>query len=101
VRVPTKASGLHRQVDDDAWASLVEQFDPVETYRFDYGLDLDRQPVFETLASGTVRGTKGRLLVLDTAGSSYAVDMRDLVGRDLDPSAAGRDLQSSLGAFGE
>jgi hypothetical protein len=101
VRVPTKARGLHRTVDDDAWASLVEQFEPVETYRFDYGLDLDRQPVFETLASGTVRGTKGRLLVLDTAGSSYAVDMRDLVGHDLDPAGTGRDLQSSLGAFGE
>jgi hypothetical protein len=29
------------------------------------------------------------------------VDMRDLVGHDLDPAGTGRDLQSSLGAFGE
>jgi hypothetical protein len=101
VRVPTKVRGLHRQVDESAWASLLAQFDPIKSYQFDYGLDLDRQPVLETLATGTVRGTKGRLLVLDTAGSSYAVDMRDLVGHDLDPAATGPDLQSSLGAFGE
>ena len=54
----------------------------------------------ETIATGTVRGTQGRLLVLDNAGSTYAVDMRQLVGYDVREGGTDRDLQSSLGAFG-
>ncbi|MFB6151325.1 MAG: DUF2797 domain-containing protein [Haloarculaceae archaeon] len=100
VRVPTKIRGLHRTVDDDEWSSLLTGFDPLDTCAFDYGLDLRDRPVVETLASGTVRGVKGRVLVLDNAGGTYAVDMRDLVGYDLSDGDADRDLQSSLGAFG-
>ena len=100
VRVPTKRAGLHRSVDADAWQRLLDGFDAVETYEFDYGLDLTDRPMAETLATGTVRGTQGRLLVLDHAGSTYAVDMRDLVGWEVDPVATDREVQSSLGAFG-
>jgi hypothetical protein len=52
------------------------------------------------VATGTVRGVKGRVLVLDSAGSTYAVDMRDLVGWVVREGDRERDLQSSLGAFG-
>jgi hypothetical protein len=38
--------------------------------------------------------------VLDHAGSTYAVDLRDLVGYEVEEGTVGRDLQSSLGAFG-
>jgi hypothetical protein len=99
VRVPEKLD-LHRSVDESAWASLLAGFDPVERFRFDYGLSLDTRPVAETMATGTVRGTKGRLLVLDRGGTAYAVDMRDLVGHEVTPSEGGADRQSSLGAFG-
>jgi hypothetical protein len=100
VRVPTKVEGLHLSVDDDAWADLLAGFDPIDTFAFDYGLALAERPVAETLLSGTVRGTKGRVLVLETGGTTYAVDMRDLVGHDVETGATDRDLQSSLGAFG-
>jgi hypothetical protein len=100
VRVPTKLRGLHRVVDDEAWTSVLAEFDPVETFAFDYGFDLPERPVVETLLSGTVCGTQGRVLVLETGGTTYAVDMRELVGHDVRPGATGRDLQSSLGAFG-
>jgi len=100
VRVPTKIEGIHMAVDDAAWESLLADFDPIETFDFDYGLDLTDRPVSETLAAGTVRGTQGRVLVLDNGGSTYAVDMRDLVGYDLETGGAGPDRQSSLGAFG-
>lgn len=99
VRVPTKVAGLGRSVDDAAWQRLLEGFNPIETREFDYGLDLERAPVAETLASGTIRGIKGRILVLNRAGSSYAVDVRDLVGYELHEEATPRELQSSLGAF--
>ena len=99
VRVPTKVDGLHQSVDDDAWAALLADFDAIETFDFAYGLDLDDRPVLETLATGTVRGTKGRVLVLDREGSSYAVDLRDLVGYEVRRGATDRSLQSSLGAF--
>jgi hypothetical protein len=100
VRVPTKAEGLHRSVDDAAWEDLLDGFDYEAEFSFDYGLDLTDRPVSETIATGTVRGTQGRLLVLDNAGSTYAVDMRRLVGYDVRVGGTDRDLQSSLGAFG-
>jgi hypothetical protein len=99
VRVATKRAGLGRPVDGAAWEALLAEFDPIERYAFDYGLALDGPPVAETLATGTVRGTKGRLLVLDNGGSTYAVDLRDLVGHELEAGRADRDLQSSLRAF--
>jgi hypothetical protein len=98
VRVPTKIAGLHREVDSAAWEAFLDDYDPVERFAFDYDLDLDRQPVPATTAAGRVRGTKGRVLVLDRAGTTYAVDMRDLVGHLVDDGAEER-LQASLGAF--
>ena len=101
VRVPAKRRGLGDAVDDDVWASLLAEFDPLETYALDYGLDLSERPMAETMATGAVRGTKGRLLVLDRGGSTYAVDMRDLVGYEVEPGVDEREMQSSLGAFGD
>jgi hypothetical protein len=100
VRVPTKLAGLGSAVDDAAWRRLLSGFDPLDTYEFEYGLSLERAPVPETVATGTVRGVKGRVLVLDSAGGTYAVDMRDLVGWVVGEGERERDLQSSLGAFG-
>ncbi|MFB6127020.1 MAG: DUF2797 domain-containing protein [Halolamina sp.] len=101
VRVPAKRRGLGDAVDDGVWRSLLADFDPLETYVFDYGLGLAERPMAETMASGTVRGTKGRLLVLDRGGSTYAVDMRDLVGYEVERGTDEREMQSSLGAFGD
>jgi len=100
VRIPEKRAGLARPVDETAWGALLDDFDPVETLAFDYGLALDERPVAETLATGRVRGTKGRLLVLDHGGSTYAVDLRELVGHEVLEGGTDRRLQSSLGAFG-
>jgi hypothetical protein len=100
VRVPAKVRGLHQRVDEAAWNGLLDEFSPLDTFEFSYGLDLTERPMAETLLTGTVRGTQGRVLVLDNAGSTYAVDMRDLVGYELDATPTDRELQSSLGAFG-
>lgn len=100
VRVPTKMAGLGQSIDEDVWSAAIDGFDPIETYEFDYDLDLSGQPVSETLATGTVRGVKGRVLVLDHADSTYAVDGRELVGYEISEGGTDRDLQSSLGAFG-
>jgi len=100
VRVPTKIDGLHRSVDEDAWADLLAGFDVLGTVQLGYGLDLTDRPVPETLATGAVRGTKGRVLVLERGESTYAVDIRTLVGYELHEEESDRRLQSSLGAFG-
>ena len=100
VRVPTKLDGFGQSVDDAAWESLLDRFDPIERFAFDYGLALADRPVAETMAAGTVRGWKGRVLVIDRGGSTYAVDARDLVGHELTDAVPERELQSSLGAFG-
>ena len=100
VRVPAKIAGLHETVDGAAWADLLDDFAVIDRFAFDYGFALRERPVHETLASGTVVGTKGRILVLENADTTYAVDMRDLVGYEITPGAPDRDLQASLGAFG-
>ena len=99
VRVPTKIAGLADSVDDEFWATLCAEYDPIEQYTFGYGLDLNERPMAETLATGTVLGTKGRVAVVENNASRYAVDLRDLVGYELRAEASDRDLQSSLGAF--
>lgn len=100
VRIPTKVAGLHRSVEEAEWEKLVAEFDPLDTFAFDYGLSLDEQPVPETLAAGTVVGVQGRVLVVDNRGTRYAVNLRDLVGYELDDDGEPRELQSSLGVFG-
>ncbi len=99
VRVPRKVQGIHESVDEAAWSDLLAGFEPIETYDFEYGLNLTERPVAETLATGTVRGTQGRVVVVETNGSTYATDLRDLVGYDLQTGQPDRQLQSSLGAF--
>jgi hypothetical protein len=100
VRVDAKIRGMARGVDTAAWERVLDGFDVQGRHRFDYGLDLAAAPVADTVASGTVRGTKGRVLVLDRAGGTVAVDMRELVGYELLEGASSRDVQSSLGAYG-
>jgi hypothetical protein len=99
VRVPTKIRGFGETVDVAAWDDLLADYDPIETFAFDYGVALDRRPVAETMATGAVVGTKGRVLLLERGGTTYAVDMRDLVGHDVTEGESDRDVQSSLGAF--
>lgn len=99
VRVPTKVAGLHHGVDDAAWEALLEEYDPIETYAFEYGVALSRQPIATTAATGTVRGVKGRVLVLERGGTTYAVDLRDLVGHEVTAGADADDRQASLGTF--
>jgi hypothetical protein len=100
VRVTAKIRGLHRRVDEDAWQALLVAYDPLQTLQFDDDLNLSDRPVAETLFSGTVRGVKGRILVLDNGASTAAVDLRELVGYEVTEGDPGRDLQSSLDAFG-
>ena len=100
VRVPTKIRGLNESIDRSAWQELLSEYDPIETFAFEYDLDLAERPVRETIASGTVLGTQGRILVLEREGTTYAVDMRDLIGYELREGETDRPLQSSLGAFG-
>jgi hypothetical protein len=100
VRVSTKRAGLHEAVDEAAWERLLADFDVEERFAFEYGLEVVDRPVPETVAAGTVCGTKGRLLVVERSGTTYAVDLRDLVGYEVSRGRGERDLQASLGAFG-
>ena len=101
VRTDTKVASLDRSVDEDAWERLLAGHDVIDTFAFDYGLELNEQPISETIAAGTVRGTKGRVLVLDRSGGTFAVDLRDLVGHELFAGSPDRELQSTLGTFGD
>ena len=98
VRVSQKREGLHQSVEDDSWEAILGDFQVSDRFEFDYGLDLADRPVPETILSGTVLGVKGRILVLEHGQTAYAVDLRDLVGYDLETEGPAQ-LQSSLGAY--
>ncbi|ELY61236.1 DUF2797 domain-containing protein [Natronolimnohabitans innermongolicus] len=103
VRTPAKIASLAATVDEDDWEAVLDEFDVIDRFALEYelGLEAGRQPVPETIASGTVVGVKGRLLVLENGGTTYAVDMRELVGYDLAADAeTARERQSSLDSFG-
>ena len=100
VRVPTKIRGLAETVDEEAWKRLLAEFDVLDEFAFEYGLTLRERPVTETLLTGTIVGTKGRILVLEHGNTMYATDLRRLVGYELEAGATDRELQTSLGGFG-
>ncbi len=99
VRVPKKIRGLHQSADEEAWEELLGAHEPLSTHTFEYGLSIEKRPMAETIATGTVLGVKGRVLVLEHAGTTYAVDLRDLVGYELIDGSTDRSLQSSFAAF--
>ncbi|MFO7926612.1 MAG: DUF2797 domain-containing protein [Halobacteriota archaeon] len=100
VRVSTKIEGMGRAIDENAWRRLLDPFEVEAICDFEYGLDLDAAPIAETLATGTVLGTKGRILVLERSSGRFAVDMRSLLGYEIELGRTPRALQSDLGAFG-
>lgn len=95
----TKVRGFGEAVDERRWNALLAGFDVREEFAFEYGLGPATRPVAETLLSGSVRGVKGRVLVLDHRDTTYAVDMRDLVGHELREGTTDRELQASLDGF--
>jgi hypothetical protein len=99
VQVATKIEGLHQTVTEEAWEALLAEYDPIARYDFEYEVNLDERPVSETIGSGTVLGTKGRILVVAHGENTYAVDMRDLVGHELSEGWTEKPLQTCLDAF--
>ncbi|NKE35946.1 DUF2797 domain-containing protein [Natronococcus sp. JC468] len=100
VRTDRKVASLARSVDEAAWEDALAEFDVIDRFDLEYGLGLDRRPIRETIASGTVVGVKGRLLVLENGATTYAVDLRDLVGYEIATGMPSGNRQSSLGSFG-
>jgi hypothetical protein len=99
VGVGSKMAGLHRSVDEAVWDDHIADFDPIECVDLGYGLDLEDRPIPAATATGTVRGVKGRVLVLGRGGTTYAVDLRNLVGSELRSGPSNRPRQASLEAF--
>ena len=97
--VDLSVSELMTEAVVDNRDEIKENPDPPAIYRLGYDLKLSDRPVSETIATGTVRGIKGRLIILDYAGSTYTVDMRDLVGHIINSGTTTRNLQASLDAW--
>jgi hypothetical protein len=100
VRVSQKRPGLHRDVDEQMWAQLLDDFTVQNRFAFDYGLSLADRPVSETMLSGTIQGVQGRILVVERSETMYAIDLRDVLGHEISEGTQERELQSSLGAWG-
>ncbi|MFW5922194.1 MAG: DUF2797 domain-containing protein [Halodesulfurarchaeum sp.] len=99
ITTDTKIAGLGQPLDLEAWERFLDPYGVIETFEFEYGLDLDRQPIQTTMAAGRIRGSRGRILVLERGETTYAVDLKSLVGYEVTDGGAEPDRQASLGAF--
>ncbi|MBS3761277.1 MAG: DUF2797 domain-containing protein [Halodesulfurarchaeum sp.] len=99
VDVKTKIDGLDSVLDTDRWEALLDPYDVIETYAFEYGLSLDQQPIQTTSASGTVLGSRGRVLLLEKGETPYAIDLQSLVGYEILEGESESERQTSLGGF--
>ena len=99
IPISAKIAGITREVDESAWETVQSSFDVRETYEPEYELAPTSPPIPDTLATGRVVGTKGRLVLLELGGSTYVTDLRDLVGHYVSETTAGPERQTGLGAF--
>lgn len=99
IPISAKIRGLTRTVDERSWSELLADHQPIEECHPSYSLELPGPPVPDTLASGRVCGTKGRLLLLAFGETTYVVDLRSLVGYRVVEGSPSTDLQAGLGAF--
>ncbi|QZA88695.1 DUF2797 domain-containing protein [Salinarchaeum sp. IM2453] len=99
IQVSQKIKGLDRSVDVQQWEELLSQFDTIERYNLNYNIELEHAPIQETMVSGTVRGVKGRILLVENNNTVYATDLRDLVGYIVEEGSTDQNRQSSLDAF--
>lgn len=101
VRVEQKIAGLGQFMNTHPWKEALANFDipPADQFDFEYGFSVETKPVSETIATGRVIGVKGRILIIEHRNTTYAVDMRDLVGYEVRSGPLKRHLQSSLGAW--
>ncbi len=100
ITVREKIRGLGHSVDESVWESSIAEYDPIHRYDPEYDLVTDGQPIPETMASGEVVGTKGRLVCFERGGSTYVTDLRDLVGHDVSEDDQDHERQAGLAAFG-
>ena len=99
VTVDTKIEGLSQSLDVDRWGRFLEPYGVIEELTFEYGLSLVQQPIPTTVLTGHIRGSRGRLLVLERGGTAYVVDLKDLVGYEITDGESEPDRQASLGGF--
>ncbi len=99
VDLQRKIEGLDQTFDEAAWERLIEPHNPINRFEFDYGLTVDQQPIQATTAHGSIRGSRGRILLLQRGSTPYAVDLQSLVGYELSDDDPGENRQASLGGF--
>lgn len=101
VRADRKREGFAADVDESAWSSVVEQFSTHRQFTFDYGVSAQHEPLSDVLLHGDVQATKGRFILLDVDGTEYAVDMKNLLGWELQQAEPDTVHQSSFGTFAD
>ncbi|MDZ7851000.1 MAG: DUF2797 domain-containing protein [Halodesulfurarchaeum sp.] len=99
ITTDTKISGLGQPLDLDAWEQFLGPYGVIEMFDFDYGLELEVQPIPTTMATGRIHGSSGRILVLEEGETTYAIDLRALIGYEISDGGSDPDRQTSLGAF--
>lgn len=99
IETAEKLRRLHRSVDRPRWNQLLDRFDPIEQLSLTYDIELSGPPVPETTVTGQVRGVKGRVLLLDANQTTYAVDLRNLIGQEITQDGTVGPRQSSLSSF--
>ena len=99
ISITAKIEGIGRAVNESVWNEAIE---PYDQYRYSepvYDLPSLQTAVPERIVAGRIIGTKGRLCLLETGGTTYVTDLRTLVGTVITTDGVRGNRQSSLGTF--
>tara|TARA_A100001037_G_scaffold306560_1_gene352683 strand:- start:8095 stop:8898 length:804 start_codon:yes stop_codon:yes gene_type:complete len=94
-----KINGIGQYVNEEEWEKIIENYKTVKTFDLEYGFELEYPPIPTVMLSGEIVGVEGRFLVLKVSNDNYAVDLRDLIGYEIeqDKGSGEMSLQASLG----
>ena len=91
-----KINGIGQYVSEKEWNTIIADYKTVKTFDLEYGFELEYPPIPAVILSGEIIGIEGRFLILKISNDNYAVDLRDLIGYEIEEGNQEISLQTSL-----
>ena len=91
-----KINGIGQYVSEKEWDTIIADYKTVKTFDLEYGFELEYPPIPAVILSGEIIGIEGRFLILKISNDNYAVDLRDLIGYEIEEGNQEISLQTSL-----
>jgi len=93
-----KLKGIGQHVSEKEWEGVIADYKTIKMFDLEYGFELEYPPIPAVILSGKIIGIEGRFLILEVSKDNYAVDLRDLIGYEIEEGKENKEiiLQTSL-----